>query len=85
MSSIFLKGHIDGKLVDVFVTESVVENNVDCCQFVRHAQLLLHNATNGDDHKFVRVIISAKNTHVTTSFNVVANMAIYPTYIILVQ
>ncbi len=85
MSSRFLEGRTDGKLADVFVNDNVVENNVNCCQFIQHTQLLFHNATNGDDPEFVRVTINAKNTHVTTSFNVVANMAICPTCIIVVQ
>ncbi len=85
MSSRFLRGPIDGKLTDVLVVENVVENNVDCCQFLQHAQLLFHKATNGNDPKFVITTISAKNIHVTTPFNVVVNMAISPTCIIVVQ
>lgn len=80
-----MKGPINGKLTNILATKSVVENNVDCCQLFRHVQLLLHNVTNENDPMFVRATVNAKSTHVTTSLNVAANMAICPTCIIVVQ
>jgi hypothetical protein len=46
---------------------------------------MFHNATSGNDLEFERATTSAKSIHATTSFNVVANMAICPACIIIAQ